>query len=386
NYAPVSIQTSPGVKRLKSNQEPSPHGNAISGSDQILDFEESLRSSKVLQGQENIGLLSPLHGSDRINRQLDFEMQPSAPNHLHDRMEKYNYGEFMRNQTPATFTGFLESNWFPKVLQGQEICSFRSLAGNTGWNLVGRSTPELGCDVYNAYQRPTPTLYPLASEGARNIPFSHTAVLKAGQGPLVLSNCSNFQMGNHASTPTSVLSVPAIDVSRVPYHANEPWALEKTSGPAIALTHLRNTNDKDNSQEKVPICKIFGYSLTEDPTIVNSHSANKRSCTKVHKQGSLVRRAIDLSGLHGYNDLLTELERLFSMEGLLRDPNHGWRILYTDSENDMMVLGDDPWHEFVEVVTKIHLYTQEEVEKLTVGMCSDDTQSCLEEAPHVTDV
>ncbi|KAL0390131.1 UNVERIFIED_CONTAM: Auxin response factor 4 [Sesamum calycinum] len=107
---------------------------------------------------------------------------------------------------------------------------------------------------------------------------------------------------------------------------------------------------------------------------------------EVHKQGSLVGRAIDLSRLHGYNDLLTELERLFSMEGLLRDPNHGWHILYTDSENNMMVLGDDPWHEFVQAVTKIHIYTQEEVEKLTVGMSSDDTESCLEEAPNVTDV
>ena len=54
-------------------------------------------------------------------------------------------------------------------------------------------------------------------------------------------------------------------------------------------------------------------------------------------------RAIDLLRLNGYDDLLTELERLFNMEGLLCDPNHGWRILYTDSENDMMVVGDDPW-------------------------------------------
>ncbi|KAL0417743.1 UNVERIFIED_CONTAM: Auxin response factor 4 [Sesamum radiatum] len=335
NYAPVSIQTSPGVKRLKSNQELSPHGNPISGSDQILEFEESLRSSKVLQGQENIGLLPPLHGSDRINRQLDFEMQPSVPNHLQNRMENFNYGDLMRNQTPATFTGFLKSNWSPKVLQGQEICSLRSLAGKTGWNLGARSTPELGFNVYNAHQRPTPTLYPLASEGARNIPSSHTAILKAGQGPLVLSNFSNFQMGNHVLTPTSVLSGLTIDVTRVPNHANEPWDIEKTSGHAIALTHLRNTNDKDSSQEKVHSCKLFGFT----------------------NKGAWSGEPL-ISRLHGYNDLLTELERLFSMEGLLRDPNHGWHILYTDSENDMMVLGDDPWHEFVQAVTKIHIYTR----------------------------
>ncbi|CAJ1979343.1 unnamed protein product [Sphenostylis stenocarpa] len=102
---------------------------------------------------------------------------------------------------------------------------------------------------------------------------------------------------------------------------------------------------------------------------------------KVHKQGSLVGRAIDLSRLSSYNDLLSELERLFGMEGLLKDPDKGWRILYTDSENDIMVVGDDPWHEFCDVVSKIHIYTQEEVEKMTIGMISDDTHSCLEEAP-----
>lgn len=54
-------------------------------------------------------------------------------------------------------------------------------------------------------------------------------------------------------------------------------------------------------------------------------------------------RSIDLSKLNGYDDLLIEIESLFSMKGLLRDPAKGWRILFTDNENDMMVVGDDPW-------------------------------------------
>ena len=54
-------------------------------------------------------------------------------------------------------------------------------------------------------------------------------------------------------------------------------------------------------------------------------------------------RAIDLSKLKSYDDLLVELEKLFSMEGMLREPGKGWRVLYTDSEKDMMVVGDDPW-------------------------------------------
>ena len=99
----------------------------------------------------------------------------------------------------------------------------------------------------------------------------------------------------------------------------------------------------DNFKGQVKACKLFGISLSGETTAQNLQNSSKRSCTKVHKQGSLVGRAIDLSRLSSYNDLLIELERLFSMEGLLIDPNKGWRILYTDSENDIMVVGDDPW-------------------------------------------
>ncbi|CAL0332275.1 unnamed protein product [Lupinus luteus] len=105
---------------------------------------------------------------------------------------------------------------------------------------------------------------------------------------------------------------------------------------------------------------------------------------KVHKQGSLVGRAIDLSRLRSYNDLLSELERLFSMEGLLTDPNKRWRIVYTNRENDIMVVGDDPWHEFCNIVSKIHIYKQE-VEKMAIGMITDDTKSCLEQTPMIVD-
>lgn len=63
----------------------------------------------------------------------------------------------------------------------------------------------------------------------------------------------------------------------------------------------------------------------------------------MHKQGNLVGRAIDLLSLNNYEDLVNELERLFGMDGLLKDPSKGWRILYTDRDNDVMAVGDEPW-------------------------------------------
>ncbi|XP_075519891.1 auxin response factor 4-like isoform X2 [Primulina tabacum] len=350
-----------------------------------FDFGESTRSSKVLQGQENATLASPVYKSDRINHQLDFETHPAATNLISNKMKKINYTEFVRNRALSSFSGFLQSSWSPEVLQGQEIFSLRSLAGKNDTNLGAWSKPELGGNIFDADQNPRPCFYPLASEGSRRMLFPQKGAYRARQGPLMLSNFSNIQTGDLSLDPTSILSGTSKDIGNVPLLSNEQRAADVISAPPTTIMHLKKVNDENKLKDKVPECKLFGFSLMDDHVSSNSQGPSKRSCTKVHKQGSLVGRAIDLSRLQGYDNLLTELERLFSMEGLLRDSNNGWRILYTDSENDMMVVGDDPWHEFIEVVSKIHIYTREEVEKLSIGINSDDTQSCLEEAPPMTD-
>lgn len=242
-----------------------------------MDFEESVRTSKVLQGQENVGLPSPYYRGDRVNRQLDFEMQPTALNHVPNRLEKANYGEFMRNHAPSNFTGFLESNWFPKVLQGQEICSYKSIAGKPDTNLgAWSSKPQVG---YNLHQRPTPSFYPLASEGTRNMPIQHKGAHMVGQVPIMLSSFSNFQTGNR---PSPILSGSKPDTIRLPHLGNDPRSLEKASAPVTSMMHLKNMNSESNLKEKVPpICKIFGFSLTEDPASLNLQGPSKRSCTKV---------------------------------------------------------------------------------------------------------
>lgn len=74
-----------------------------------------------------------------------------------------------------------------------------------------------------------------------------------------------------------------------------------------------------------------------------SRALNSYFWCKVHKQGNKVGRAIDLSRMSSYHELVSELESLFQMEGMLTDRDGPWRLLYTDEENDIMVVGDDPW-------------------------------------------
>ncbi|KAB2003088.1 hypothetical protein ERO13_D11G102450v2 [Gossypium hirsutum] len=81
-------------------------------------------------------------------------------------------------------------------------------------------------------------------------------------------------------------------------------------------------------------------------------------------QGIAVGRAIDLTALKGYNDLINELEKMFEIKGELCRSGQ-WSIVFTDDEGDMMLVGDDPWVEFCKMVRKIFIYSSEEVKKIS---------------------
>ncbi|KAI3445548.1 hypothetical protein Pfo_002213 [Paulownia fortunei] len=95
------------------------------------------------------------------------------------------------------------------------------------------------------------------------------------------------------------------------------------------------------------------------------HSRQIRSCTKVHMQGIAVGRAVDLTRFDCYEDLLKKFEEMFEIVGELSGSTKKWQVVYTDDEDDMMMVGDDPWHEFCTMVKKIYIYTTEEAKRLS---------------------
>ena len=60
-------------------------------------------------------------------------------------------------------------------------------------------------------------------------------------------------------------------------------------------------------------------------------------------QGMAVGRAVDLTQFNCYEDLLEKLENMFEIEGELRVVPKKWQVVYTDAEDDIMMVGDDPW-------------------------------------------
>ncbi|KAG6523842.1 hypothetical protein ZIOFF_013729 [Zingiber officinale] len=89
---------------------------------------------------------------------------------------------------------------------------------------------------------------------------------------------------------------------------------------------------------------------------------------EVHKQGVALGRSIDLTKFDGYDQLIEELDQLFEFKGELMAPNKNWMIVFTDNEDDMMLVGDDPWQEFCAMVRQIFIYTKEEVQKMNSSL------------------
>ena len=64
---------------------------------------------------------------------------------------------------------------------------------------------------------------------------------------------------------------------------------------------------------------------------------------QVYKSGS-VGRSLDISRFSSYHELREELGKMFGIEGKLDDPlRSGWQLVFVDRENDVLLLGDDPW-------------------------------------------
>nr|QGJ03865.1 ARF19.2 [Eucommia ulmoides] len=91
-----------------------------------------------------------------------------------------------------------------------------------------------------------------------------------------------------------------------------------------------------------------------------------RTYTKVYKRGA-VGRSIDMTRYSGYEELKQDLARRFGIEGQLEDRQRvGWKLVYVDHENDVLLVGDDPWEEFVNCVRCIKILSPQEVQQMSL--------------------
>ncbi|KAF3620065.1 Auxin response factor 12 [Capsicum annuum] len=113
---------------------------------------------------------------------------------------------------------------------------------------------------------------------------------------------------------------------------------------------------------------LYGYAQDSSELLHNAGQIDPPNAThtfvKVYKSGC-VGRSLDITQFHSYHELRRELGQMFGIEGFLEDPQRsGWQLVFVDRENDILLLGDDPWEAFVNNVWYIKILSPEDVQKL----------------------
>ncbi|KAM6583979.1 hypothetical protein CsatB_010981 [Cannabis sativa] len=397
----------PRSKRPRSNIVPlSPDSSVLTreGSSKVT-VDPSLPSgfSRVLQGQE----LSTLRGNfvesnDSDTAEKSVVWQPSLDD------EKVDVVSASRRYVPEnrassgkhepTYTDLL-SGFGTTVDSTRGFCSFTEHSVATANSMRKHSLDQEGrLNLHSSPRSMVPSSLSLSLD---------TNMKGSVQGAISYQGQGNVRYGGFDDYTT--LSGHRVE------HAHGNWFMPPPSSPHFENTvHSRELTSKPISEQKFEVakpkdgnCKIFGYSLiAPEPAVSHKSSVAKtmgtkiadnpivssdpekpmqttqqqsrehqgktqnsstRSCTKVHKQGIALGRSVDLTKFNNYKELIAELDELFEFGGELMAPKKNWLIVYTDDENDMMLVGDDPWQEFCGMVKKIFIYTREEVQKMSPG-------------------
>ncbi|KAG7566635.1 Auxin response factor [Arabidopsis suecica] len=191
-----------------------------------------------------------------------------------------------------------------------------------------------------------------------NLPQSQDSInasLKLFQDPSLERNSGGYSSNNSFKPETP--PTPPPPPTNCSYRL---FGFDLTSNPPAPIP-----------QDKQPI-NTCGAAKCQEPITPTSMNEQKkqqtsRSRTKVQMQGIAVGRAVDLTLLKSYDELIEELEEMFEIQGQLR-PRDKWIVVFTDDEGDMMLAGDDPWNEFCKMAKKIFIYSSDEVKKMTTKL------------------
>uniref|UniRef100_A0A7C9A5K0 Auxin-responsive protein n=1 Tax=Opuntia streptacantha TaxID=393608 RepID=A0A7C9A5K0_OPUST len=191
---------------------------------------------------------------------------------------------------------------------------------------------------------------------------------------------------------TSLVS-DAILTKNVPGSGNN---FSSNVSSACMLSNYESTKDAQQELSSSMVTQSFGVpdmafnsidSAISDSSFMNrgawgptAQYQRMRTYTKVYKRGA-VGRSIDVTRYSGYEELKQGLACMFGIEGQMEDRGRvGWKLVYVDHENDVLLVGDDPWDDFVNCVRCIKILSPQEVQQMSLdgdfGNASLPNQAC----------
>ncbi|XP_022847985.1 auxin response factor 6-like [Olea europaea var. sylvestris] len=140
-----------------------------------------------------------------------------------------------------------------------------------------------------------------------------------------------------------------------------------SNNPTIALAssnYLSSTGTDYSIDPTASSSCIDESGVLQSSKGMGQPDTSSKTFVKVYKSGSF-GRSLDITKFSSYHELRGELAVMFGLEGQLEDPlRSGWQLVFVDRENDVLLLGDDPWLEFVNSVWCIKILSTLEVQEM----------------------
>ncbi|KAG2575578.1 hypothetical protein PVAP13_7KG382600 [Panicum virgatum] len=129
------------------------------------------------------------------------------------------------------------------------------------------------------------------------------------------------------------------------------------------------SNVADNNISAIPSGSTYlqnpTYGCLDDSSGLLQNTGENDPTTRTFVKSGSVGRSLDITRFSNYAELREELGQMFGIKGQLDDPDRsGWQLVFVDRENDVLLLGDDPWESFVNSVWYIKILSPEDVHKM----------------------
>lgn len=312
---------------------------------------------------------------------LPDQIAAGRPNFWHTVNAHYQDQQGNHNMFPGSWsmmpssTGFgLNRQSYPML---QEVVGLSQSSTNTKFgNGVYAALPGHGIDQYSSgwfgHMMPGARMDDVQPRVIKPQPL----VLAHGEAQKMKGNsCKLF--GIHLDSPSKcepLKSPPSVAYEGMPQTlAAAEWRMVDAIEADKCADPLKTPKQLDATQvDPVP----EKCAQASRGTQCKSQGGSTRSCKKVHKQGIALGRSVDLTKFNGYTELIAELDEMFDFNGELKGSKE-WMVVYTDNEGDMMLVGDDPWNEFCNIVHKIFIYTREEVQRMNPGTLNSRSEDSL---------
>ncbi|KAM0893188.1 hypothetical protein ACQ4PT_025274 [Festuca glaucescens] len=134
--------------------------------------------------------------------------------------------------------------------------------------------------------------------------------------------------------------------------------------PSLKESQVLSLPEIHNSSRGASVCSmdVTEYSIERS---AKPMKPPVRTYTKVQKLGS-VGRSIDVTRYRDYRELRSAIASMFGLQGKLEHPaSSDWKLVYVDYENDVLLVGDDPWEEFINCVRCIRILSPSEVQQMS---------------------